>query len=62
MSQAPDDEEDGNAAIDKIAAMPNLDRFYDRNPNTMSDEDFMELIRVDRQRRAMFIEKKEAKK
>ena len=61
MSETPE-EEDGNAAIDKIGAVPNMDRFYDANPKSFTDDDFLDMIKTDRQRRAMFIEKKEAKK
>lgn len=50
--------EDGNAAIDKIAKLPNMDKFYDRNSHQMTDEDFLDQIKTERERRAIFIEKK----
>jgi hypothetical protein len=49
---------DGNELIDEIAKEPNLDRFFDCNPKTLNDDDLRQLIEVERQRRALFIEKK----
>lgn len=42
----------------KIAEEPNLDFFYDRNPKTLTDEDLLALIKIERGNRALFIEKK----
>ena len=50
--------QDGNESIDDIGKTPNLDLFFDRNPKHLSDDDLLELIKVERQQRALFIEKK----
>lgn len=49
---------DGNELIDKIAEQPNLDRFFDLHPNQLDDDALRAMIEVERQRRALFIEKK----
>lgn len=50
--------QDGNEAFDEIASKPNLDLWYDRNPSTLTDDDIHLRIEVERQERALFIEKK----
>lgn len=52
----------GPELVDEIAKEPNLDRFFDRNPRDISDEELLELIEIERGRRAMFIEKKATKR
>lgn len=49
---------DGNEQIDEIGKKPNLDVFFDKNPRDLSDEQLREMIAIERQNRAMFIEKK----
>lgn len=49
---------EGNELIDEIAKEPNLDRFFDRNPKTLTDDALRELIAIERTKRALFIEKK----
>lgn len=49
---------DGNVLIDKIGETPNLDAFFDANPRHLTDDQLLELIKVERQQRAIFIEKK----
>lgn len=51
-------EQDGNELIDEIAKAPNLDKFFDKNPRHISDDELLELINIERQKRALFIEKK----
>lgn len=50
--------QDGNESIDEIGKTPNLDLFFDRNPKHLTDDQLLELIKVERQQRALFIEKK----
>lgn len=52
----------GPELVDEIAKEPNLDMFFDRNPKTISDEELLELIEIERGRRALFIDKKASKK
>lgn len=56
-----DKPQDGNEAIDQIASLPTLDPFFDRNPRHFTDDYLLELIQNERQRRALFIEKKASK-
>lgn len=53
-----DETQTGNEAIDEISAKPNLDFFFERNPKSLTDEELRHKIEVERQQRAMFIEKK----
>lgn len=48
----------GNDAIDEIAKEPNLDWFFDANPKTFTDDDYRRYIQQEREKRAMFIDKK----
>lgn len=48
----------GNEQIDDIGKTPNLDMFFDKNPRELTDEQFREYIAIERQNRALFIEKK----
>lgn len=54
-------EPNGNELIDQIGSLPTLDPFFDRNPRHFTDEQLLELIQGERQRRAIFIEKKASK-
>lgn len=42
----------------EIAQSPTLDKFFDRNPQTLTDADFRALIELERKNRAAYIEKK----
>lgn len=57
----PDEVRDGNELIDEIAKVPNLDFFFDANPKSFTEDQFRELIEVQRRERALFIEKKSSK-
>ncbi len=49
---------DAPKAADMVQAMvadPTLDAFFDRNPATLTDDDFRKLIEIERVRRAEFI-------
>lgn len=48
----------GNELIDEIGQEANLDRYFDRNPRTLTDDELRQLVEIERGRRAMFIEKK----
>ena len=41
--------------IDGMVADPTLDKYFDRNPAEISDNDLMEWVNAERQRRAEFI-------
>lgn len=51
-------EKDANELIDEIGKEANLDKWFDRNPVEITDEEWLELIERERQQRALFIEKK----
>lgn len=53
-----DETQTGNEAIDEISTKPNLDFFFERNPKSLTDEELRHKIEIERQQRAMFIEKK----
>ena len=49
---------DQKTATDMVTDMiadPTLDAFFDRNPATMTDDDFRSFIEIERVRRAEFI-------
>ena len=41
--------------VTDMIADPTLDQFFDRNPATMTDDDFRAFIEIERVRRAEFI-------
>ena len=41
--------------VQDMIADPTLDAFFDRNPATMTDDDFRAFIEIERVRRAEFI-------
>ncbi len=41
--------------VQDMVADPTLDQFFDRNPATLTDDDFRKLIEIERVRRAEFI-------
>ena len=41
--------------IDSMVADPTLDKYFDRNPAEISDNDLMEWVNTERQRRTEFI-------
>ena len=49
---------DGNDDVDEIGTEPNLDFFFDNNPRHFTEEQIRELIIKERDRRALFIEKR----
>lgn len=51
-------EKEGNDFIDEISQDPTLNSFFDRNPKGLTDDDLKRLIEIERQNRALFIEKK----
>ena len=53
--------ETGPETIDKMTQGDNvtLDLYFDRHPNTMTLDDYRELVRMERKRRADRIAKKE---
>lgn len=53
-----DEPQTGQEAIDEIGKTPTLDIFFDRNPREMGDEEWLAVIEGERQKRALFIEKK----
>lgn len=56
------DEKEANDYIDEIGQDPTLNSFFDRNPRSLSDDELRQLIDIERQNRALFIEKKASKK
>ena len=54
-------EKDGNDLIDEIGQDPTLNSFFDRNPKSITEDDWMQLVEIERQKRAMFIEKRSSK-
>lgn len=52
------EEKDANELIDEIGKEANLDKWFDRNPKEITDEEWLELIERERKQRALFIEKK----
>lgn len=51
-------EKTGSELIDEIAKEPSLDFFYDRNPKSLSHDEYVRLVEIERGKRAMFIQKK----
>lgn len=51
-------DKEANDFIDEIGQDPTLNSFFDRNPKTLTDDDLLRLIEIERQNRALFIEKK----
>lgn len=56
-SETETKEKTGNEIVDEIAKEATLARFYDRNPNGLSDEDLLDLVELERKQRALHIEK-----
>ena len=54
--------EDIHAIIDQVIEEPTLDKFLDRHPRTLSEEDFINMCRRLRAERAQFIKADSEKK
>jgi hypothetical protein len=50
-------EKTGVEIMDAMVQAPTLDRFFDNDPKTLTDDDLWELIGAQRAQRAIFMEK-----
>jgi len=50
-------EKTGVEIMDAMVQVPTLDRFFDNDPKTLTDDDLWELIGAQRAQRAIFMEK-----
>lgn len=51
----------GPEVIDEMTKEPTLDAYFDRDPHTLTDDDLRQFIEIQRQRRALFIQKESEK-
>lgn len=55
----PAEAETGPEVMDAMQETPTLDRFFDRNPRTLTREDFLNKIKAERKLRALYIAKEQ---
>ena len=47
----------GNELIDEMVEDPTMDQFYDRHPNTLTEDDLKKIVLIERKNRALYITK-----
>jgi len=53
---------EANELLDEIAKQPTVDEFMRRNPHTMTEDDFRQMVLAQRHERALFLTAQDKKK